>query len=95
MNEKPRTPKDDIWDALAAAFGTPRTRTEQAMFGKVVAELLEAGATAAETTRACAYVHERFDTPSPFAVVKWLSASLAQPQRLSPSASAAARLRAL
>ncbi len=43
--EREKTPRDELWDALSDSFGTPRTRTEQAMFGKVVAELLEAGAT--------------------------------------------------
>lgn len=95
MNEREKTPRDLIWDALAASFGSPRTKTEQAMFGKVVAELLEAGATAEETEKACAYVHSRFEVASPFAVVKWLSASLNQKQNLSPSAASIQRLRSL
>jgi hypothetical protein len=95
MMDRERTPKDDIWDALADSFGAPRTRTEQAMFGKVVAELLEAGATPLETAKACEYVQERFDTPSPFAVVKWLSASLNQKPKLSSSGQAIQKLRAL
>lgn len=93
--EREKTPKDEIWDALAAAFGSPRTRTEQAMFGKVVGELLEAGATPLETAKACEYVLARFDTPSPFAVVKWLSASLNQPQKMSQSSASIAQLRSL
>lgn len=95
MEPRTRTPKDDIWDALAGSFGAPRTQTERTMFGKVVAELLEAGATVEETEKACEYVHDRFDTPSPFAVVKWLSASLNQKKRLSSSAAAIQQLRAL
>jgi len=90
-----RTPKDEIWDALADSFGSPRTKTECAMFGKVVAELLEAGATPLETAKACEYVRARFDTPSPFAVVKWLSASLNDKPQVSQTAATIERLRAL
>ncbi len=43
------------------------------MFGRVVAELLEAGATAAETVKACEYVIATFDSPSVNAVPKWFS----------------------
>ncbi len=93
--EREKTPKDEIWDALADSFGAPRTRTEQAMFGKVVGELLEAGATPQETEKACAYVLARFDTPSPFAVVKWLSASLNEKPKLSSSAASISQLRSL
>ena len=39
-----RTPRDDVWDALAHHFGEPRTKTERTQFGKVVNELMEAGA---------------------------------------------------
>jgi hypothetical protein len=93
--DREKTPRDEIWDALADSFGAPRTRTEQAMFGKVVAELLEAGATPLETAQACEYVHARFDTPSPFAVVKWLSTSLNQKPKLSSSSATISRLRSL
>lgn len=93
--ERERTLRDKIWDSLADSFGAPRTRTEQAMFGKVVAELLEAGATPLETAKACEYVHSRFDTPSPFAVVKWLSASLNDKPQLSQTAATIEKLRAI
>lgn len=95
MENRSRTPRDEIWDALADSFGAPRTQTERTMFGKVVAELLEAGATAEETEKACAYVIARFDTPSPFAVVKWLSAALNEKQKLSSSATSIQHLRSL
>ncbi len=68
-----RTPKDDVWDTLTAHFGEPRTKTERAMFGRVVVELLEAGATSQETDKACAYVISAFDSPSVNAVPKWFS----------------------
>ncbi len=68
-----RSPRDDVWDSLTATFGEPRTKTERAMFGRVVAELLEAGATAAETVKACEYVIATFDSPSVNAVPKWFS----------------------
>jgi hypothetical protein len=95
MENRSKTPRDEIWDALADSFGSPRTKTEQAMFGKVVAELLEAGATPLETAKACEYVLARFDTPSPFAVVKWLSASLNQKPNLSKTAASISQLRSL
>ena len=68
-----RTPRHDIWDSLTAHFGEPRTKTERAMFGRVVAELLEAGATEDETRKACEYVLATFDSPSVNAVPKWFS----------------------
>ncbi len=71
IGQRARTPKDDVWDSLTAHFGEPRTKTERAMFGRVVAELLEAGATSAETVKACQYVIANFDSPSVNAVPKW------------------------
>lgn len=68
-----RTPRDDVWDSLTAHFGEPRTKTERAMFGRVVRELLEAGATEAETRKACEYVLATFDSPSVNAVPKWFT----------------------
>lgn len=68
-----RTPKDDVWDTLTAHFGEPRTKTERAMVGRVVAELLEAGATEEETRKACEYVCAQFDSPSVNAVPKWFT----------------------
>ena len=68
-----RTPRDDVWDVLAEHFGEPRTRTERSQFGKVVAELLEAGASPEETATACLYVLRTFDSPSVFAVTKWFT----------------------
>lgn len=65
------TPRDVVWNTLTAHFGNPRTKTERSMFGRVVAELLEAGATADETQKACEYVLANFDSPSVNAVPKW------------------------
>lgn len=70
-----RTPRDDVWDELAEHFGHPRTKTERTQFGKVVNELMEAGATVEETREACNYVLATFDSPSVFAVVKWFTAA--------------------
>ena len=66
-------PRHAVWDELVAHFGNPRTKTERSMFGRVVAELLEAGATSAETQKACEYVLANFDSPSVNAVPKWFS----------------------
>lgn len=68
-----RTPKDEVWDSLTLHFGNPRTKTERSMFGRVVAELLEAGATSQETQKACEYVLATFDSPSVNAVPKWFT----------------------
>ena len=73
LPQRTRTPRDDVWDSLTAHFGNPRTKTERAMVGRVVAELLEAGATEAETRKACEYVLANFDSPSVNAVPKWFS----------------------
>ncbi len=73
LPRRERTPRDDVWDSLTAHFGEPRTKTERSMFGRVVAELLEAGATSQETTKACEYVIATFDSPSVNAVPKWFS----------------------
>ncbi len=68
-----KSPRDCVWDSLTAHFGEPRTKTERSMFGRVVAELLEAGATSEETVKACEYVQATFDSPSVNAVPKWFS----------------------
>lgn len=67
------SPRDLVWDSLTHHFGQPRTKTERSMFGRVVAELLEAGATEAETRKACEYVIATFDSPSVNAVPKWFT----------------------
>jgi hypothetical protein len=79
-----RNPRHIVWDCLAEHFGAPRTKTEQAGFGKVVAELLEAGANEEETRNACSYVIRTFDSPSVFAVVKWFSVAQNDRPKVSP-----------
>ncbi len=71
-----KSPRDQVWDTLTEHFGNPRTKTERGMFGRVCAELLEAGATAEETDIACRYVIGAFDSPSVNAVPKWFSAAI-------------------
>ena len=88
-----RTPADDAWDLLAASFGEPRTKTERSMFGKVVRELMEAGATAEEVEKTCAYVLGRFDNPSVMSIPKWFSASQKQGPQMSPQQVEIAKLR--
>lgn len=90
-----RNPKDDIWDCLVVHFGFPRTKTERAMFGKVVAELLEAGATPEETSTACVYVLRNFDNPSVFATVKWFSKALNDKPQMSKQEAEIAKLRSV
>lgn len=77
-------PRHQVWDSLTAHFGQPRTKTERSMFGRVVNELLEAGATQAETTKACEYVIATFDSPSVNAVPKWFSVAQNGLARKSP-----------
>jgi hypothetical protein len=49
--EIPPRPRNEIWDAVAAAIGyEPKTRTECSNWGKVCAELKEAGATPEEVS---------------------------------------------
>ena len=88
-----RTPKDDLFDCLTESFGSPRTRTEQVMFGKVVRELLEAGASVEETSNACSYVQRNFDSASVFAVVKWFSVAINEKPKLSAQQQALDQLR--
>lgn len=88
-----RTPRDDVWDALADRFGEPRTKTERAHFGRVVSELMEAGATPLEVAKAAVYVQERFDNPSVFAVLKWFTVAQQERVRLSPQQDALQQLR--
>lgn len=90
---RPRTPKDDVWDELASHFGEPRTRTERSQFGKVVVELMEAGATAEEVRRACIYVKTAFDSPSVFAIAKWFTVAQQADMRLTPQQQALQQLR--
>jgi len=88
-----RTPKDDLFDCLSLHFGIPRTRTEEVMYGKVVSELLQAGATSEETENACSYVIRNFDSPSVFSVLKWLSRAQQAQSRPSGTAAAIEQLR--
>lgn len=88
-----RDPRHVVWDCLAEHFGPPRTKTEQAGFGKVVAELLEAGANEEETRNACSYVIRNFDSPSVFAVVKWFSVAINEKPKLSAQQQAVEDLR--
>ena len=93
MTERARTPRDCIWDCLAAQFGEPRTKTERTQFGKVVGELLEAGATEEEVHTASAYVLRNFDSPSVFAVTKWFSIAINEKPKLSAQQQALDQLR--
>jgi len=88
-----RTPRDEVWDQLAESFGEPRTKTERNQFGRVVSELLEAGATAEEVEKACSYVLSTFDSPSVFAVTKWFTVAQQAPARVSPQQQAIEALR--
>ena len=92
-SERIRTPRDDIWDCLAEQFGEPRTKTERTQFGKVVGELLEAGATEEEVHTASTYVLRNFDSPSVFAVVKWFSVAQNEKPKLSAQQQALDQLR--
>lgn len=69
----PARQANPIWDVLAEHWPAPRTKSERAMWGKVVKELRDAEATADEVHRACRYVRSRFDNPSVMAIPKWFS----------------------
>lgn len=93
--ERARTPKDDVWDSLATHFGEPRTTTEKNRFGKVVRELLEAGATPEETDTACSYVVRNFDSPSVFAVTAWFSVAQNDKPKMSAQETEIEKLRSV
>ena len=93
MPEKQPTPRDLVWNCLTEHFGEPRTKTERTQFGKVVGELLEAGATEEEVHTASAYVLRNFDSPSVFAVVKWFSVAINEKPKLSAQQQALDQLR--
>jgi hypothetical protein len=80
---------------LAKHFGEPRTKTERTKFGKVVNELMEAGATPEEVDKACVYVLTRFDNPSVFAVTGWFTVAQASRERMSEQQAAIERLRSV
>lgn len=88
-----KTPRDFVWDELAEHFGEPRTKTERTQFGRVVTELMEAGATPEETRKACIYVRTAFDNPSVFAITKWFTAAQNVQAKVSPQAAAFEQLR--
>ncbi len=88
-----KSPRDLVWDILAFHFGDPRTKTERTQFGKVVGELLEAGANEEETENACSYVIRTFDSPSVFAVVKWFSVAQNEKPKMSAAEQAIENLR--
>ena len=90
-----KTPRDYVWDELAEHFGEPRTKTERTQFGRVVNELMEAGAIPEEVRKACIYVKTAFDNPSVFAVLKWFTTAQTseRPGRMSPQQAAIEQLR--
>lgn len=88
-----RTPRDDVWDELAEHFGEPRTKTERTQFGRVVNELMEAGAIPEEVRKACVYVKATFDSPSVFAVTKWFTVAQQAQVKVSPQQAAIEQLR--
>lgn len=90
-----RTPRDDLWDELAEHFGEPRTKTERNQFGRVVSELLEAGATPEEARKACIYVRTAFDNPSVFAISKWFTAAQRSQEKTSSQQQAFDQLRSV
>ena len=92
-SEDTKTPANHAWDCIAAKFGDPRTKNEQAMFGKVVAELMAAGASTEEIEKTCDYVLQRFDNPSVMSIPKWFSVSQKQGPQMSPQQAEIAKLR--
>lgn len=78
-----RTPRDDLWDAIARFYGTPQTPAERSRFGRVVNELTTAGATAEQVDAACAEMRRRgWEDPSPLALsANWTSLTRGRPRR--------------
>ena len=93
MADREQRPSDLCWDVLVEFFGEPRMKTERSMFGKVVRELMEAGATPDEVRKACIYVRASFDTPSVMAIPKWFTVAQMAPAKMSPQEQALDRIR--
>lgn len=71
--KKPRKrgPRDDIFDALVAAFGPASTKSRAAFYGRTVGQLLDVGATPEQIRHARIVISRRgWDSPSPEAMLK-------------------------
>lgn len=82
-----RTPRDDIFDALVAAFGPASTKSRASFYGRAVTELIGAGATPDLVRRARIAMSRRgWDHPTPEAMVKHWDSLIATPEQ-NPAAS--------
>lgn len=87
-----RTPRDDLFDALVAAFGPASTPARSAFYGRTVTELLAAEATPAQVQAARIEMSRRgWNKPTPEALVKHWDSLLNDTQRAQPTNPAATR----
>lgn len=83
-----RTPRDDLFDALVAAFGPASTPSRSAFYGRTVNELVQADATPAQVQAARIAMSRRgWDSPTPTAMVKHWDELLADSAPTNPAAS--------
>lgn len=85
-----RTPRDDLFDALVAAFGPASTPSRASFYGRTVNELTAAEATPDQVTRARIAMSRRgWNDPTPEAMVKHWDQLLAEsrpPEGTNPAA---------
>lgn len=71
-------PRDELWNTISELFGDTRTRSEASRRGKVIGELLEAGATADEVKATYSYCRSRFSQFTEMALCTNLARATAQ-----------------
>lgn len=82
-----RSPRDDLFDALVAAFGDASTPSRGSFYGQTVSELVAAGATPEQVARAAAEMRRRgWEKPSPKAMLQHWDDLLRAPTTGNPAA---------
>lgn len=89
-----RTPRDEIWTCLENLFGATRTRSEASRRGRVISELLEAGATVAEVELTFRYCRSHFSQFTEMALCTNLGRATAQTTSMETLPQLHARLKA-
>lgn len=71
-------PRDELWNTLTELFSATRTRSEASRRGKVIGELLEAGATPDEVRTTFRYCRSHFSQFTEMALCTNLGRATAQ-----------------
>lgn len=69
-------PRDELWDALTAAFGEVRTKSERGRRNRAIRELREAEVTPHELEVTLDYCRSHFSHFTEMALCNWLSRAL-------------------